>query len=114
MLFYYLCNFITLPYSNYKDVGCAMKKEEIFRQYAYDENLKTYHYKVLFLLLHKDRTQTEMCSELNICKQNINKICRDLLSIGYISYGEVVGRNKYLKINQSPILQAKGQLTMRF
>lgn len=89
-----------------------MKKEEIYQQYAYDTDLKTYHYKVLFLLLHKDRTQSEMCSELNISKQNINKICKDLLSIGYISYGEIIGRNKYLKINPNPSIQARGQLAM--
>jgi predicted transcriptional regulator len=90
-----------------------MKKEDLYKQYAIDANLKTYHYKVLFLLMGKNRTQSEICSVLGISKQNLNKICRDLLSIGFISYGEVIGRNKYLKINSNPETQVIGQLTLK-
>ena len=90
-----------------------MKKEDLYKQYATDNILKTYHYKVLFLLMQKDRSQSEICSDLGISKQNLNKICKDLLSIGYLSYGEVKGRNKYLRINPNPNTQVIGQLTLK-
>jgi len=87
-----------------------LKKEELYNLYAIDVHLKTYHYKVLFLLIQRDRTQSQICSELGISKQNLNKICKELLSIGYIFCSKVIGRNKYLKINPNPNVQVKGQV----
>ena len=87
-----------------------MRKEDLYNLYATDKSLKTYHFKVLFLLMNNERTQTEICSELGMSKQNLNKICKTLLSIGYISFSRTIGRNKYLKINPNPIIQIKGQL----
>jgi len=89
-----------------------LKKEDLYKHYALDSDLKTYHYRVLFLLMQHERTQSEICSELGISKQNLNKICRNLLSIGYILQGKMVGRNKYLKINPNPSIQVKGQLSI--
>jgi predicted transcriptional regulator len=90
-----------------------MKKEDLYEIYATNSSLKTYHYKVLLLLMNNERTQSEMCSELGITKQNINKICKDLLSIGYISNGKTVGRNKYLHIDLCPNPQIKGQVMIK-
>jgi len=89
-----------------------LKTIELCYQYATDPDLTTYHYRVLFLLMQCERTQAQICAELSYKKQNINKICKDLLSIDYISFGKVVGKNKYLKINSNPDIQAKGQIKM--
>lgn len=78
-----------------------------------DSNMKTYHYKVILLLMERPRTQTELCSELGMQKQNLNKICKDLISIGYLLHGDTIGRNIYLKINPNPDIQLIGQLSLK-
>lgn len=73
-------------------------------------NLNTYHYKVLLLLMEKERTQKELSTELEVAKQNINKICKELLSMDLIYISKNIGKNKYLKINPNPKVQVKGQV----
>lgn len=64
---------------------------------AVKEGLKTYHYKVLMLLITKRFTQSEVSNILEVKKQNINKIFKELLDMGLIENSETIGRNKYFK-----------------
>lgn len=85
-----------------------LKKEELFKMYAGDPNLTTYHYKVLFMLLYAKRTQSEIAAELNVDRQSINKVCKYLLNVGYIIVADVNGRNKLLDIHSNPNVQING------
>lgn len=64
---------------------------------AIKEELKTYHYKVLMLLITDSFTQSEVSNLLDVKKQNINKIFKELLDMGLIENCETIGRNKYFK-----------------
>lgn len=86
-----------------------MKKTELYELYA-SCKFTTYHYKILFLLLKNSYTQKEISNKLGVAKQNINKTCKELLSMDLIKVSKVIGNNKYLEINKNPKLQIKGQL----
>ncbi|MFR1315137.1 MAG: helix-turn-helix domain-containing protein [Clostridium perfringens] len=64
---------------------------------AVTEGLKTYHYKVLMLLITNRFTQSKVSNILEVKKQNINKIFKELLDMGLIENSETIGRNKYFK-----------------
>lgn len=91
-----------------------MTQKDLLYRYATDSNLKTYHYKVLFLLKTGDMTQANICKELGVSKQNLNKIIKELESIGYIKVHHEEGRNKYYQIDNNPNLQLKGQQAFEF
>lgn len=77
------------------------------------KGLTTYHYKViLYLLGKKESTQTEMCREFDVSKQNINKICKELSSMNIIEIKRKEGRNIFWCLNPSPKFQVKGQLKL--
>jgi DNA-binding MarR family transcriptional regulator len=38
----------------------------------------------------KEHTQKELSGELSVAKQNINKICKDLISMDFIEVGRTI------------------------
>lgn len=90
-----------------------MKQNELFVKLAEQEGLTTYHYKVILLLIgKKEATQSQIAQELGICKQNINKVFKDLSSIDIVLKSRVEGRNIFWKINPEPKFQIKGQIRL--
>lgn len=61
------------------------------------EELKTQHYRILLLLITDKLTQAEISKKLNIKRQNVNKVFKDLVEHGLIEEVDVIGRNKYFK-----------------
>lgn len=56
-----------------------MKQSQLYIKLAEQKGLTTYHYKVLFYLMgEKEATQTQISKGLDISKQNINKVFKDL------------------------------------
>lgn len=88
-----------------------MKTTELYKLYATSQ-LSKLQYKILLLLLEKERHQKDLSTELNYPKQNINKACKELISMNLISISEQIGQIKILTINTAPIVQIKGQLTL--
>ena len=80
--------------------------------YAKSHELTTYHYRVLFLLMKNEMNQAQMTIELETTKQNINKVCKELLQMDLIYISCIEGRNKYYKINEKPCVQLKGQISI--
>lgn len=60
-----------------------MKSKERFELYA-TLDLTTYHDKVIFLLMSKEFTQSQIAEILNVKKQNICSVCRNLKAMGLI------------------------------
>lgn len=88
-----------------------MKVSEYCGVVARMGELTTYHYKVLFLLMEKSMTQSQMAEELGVIRQNMNKVCRELESMNLIVTDRIEGRNKFLAINKSlKNVEVKGQL----
>ena len=69
-----------------------------YLEYIALQDLKTYHYKTLLMLLKCPLTQSMISNRLEIRKQNMNKITGDLERLGYIEVDRVEGRNKFYKI----------------
>ena len=57
-----------------------------------------YHYKVLLLLITANYTQADVRKLLNLKKQNINRVFRDLEKLGLIEVKETKGANKYYRL----------------
>ena len=55
--------------------------------------------------MEKERTQTELASELEISKQSVHRACKDLKGYDYICISNELGKNKYLKVNPEPNMQ---------
>ena len=90
-----------------------MKQNELFVKLAELKGLTTYHYKVLFYLMgKKEITQSQIAKELEVSKQNINKVFKELHSMDLIYKHKVEGRNVYWRIHPKPTFQAKGQLRL--
>lgn len=69
------------------------------------------HYRVLLLLSMGKFTQNEISKTLDIKKQNINKLFKDLLYLGLIEEVERLGNNKYFKaITDIKKLNIPGQM----
>lgn len=80
---------------------------------ARHKDLTTYHYRIMLLLLERERTQSQISQELDINKQNINKACKDLESLGIIYVSRQEGQMKYLKVDVNlKKLEMKGQLKL--
>lgn len=88
-----------------------MKAKERFELYA-SLDLTTYHYKVIMLLLSKELTQSQIAEILNVKKQNIYSVCRDLKSMGIIYESSRMGNNVYLALHSNPQVQLKGQMSL--
>ena len=88
-------------------------KSNILKRLSEEKSLTTYHYKViLYLLGVKSATQTEVANALDVKKQNINKIFKELHSMDIIIKDRVEGRNIYWKSNPNPTFQEKGQIKL--
>lgn len=69
------------------------------------------HYKVLLLLSVGKFTQNEISKTLDIKKQNINKLFKDLLHLGLIEEVDKLGNNEYFKaITDIKKLNISGQM----
>lgn len=69
------------------------------------------HYRVLLLLSRGKFTQSETSKTLDIKKQNINKLFKDLLYLGLIEEVDKLGNNKYFKtITDVKKLNIPGQM----
>lgn len=88
-----------------------MKASERYKLYA-TLDLTTYHYKVILLLMTKEYTQSQIADILNVKKQNIHSVCRDLKSMGIIYESSRIGNNVYLALNLHPEVQIKGQISL--
>ena len=53
-----------------------------------------------------------MAEILNINKQNIHAVCRDLKAMGIIYESSRLGNGVYLALNSQPQVQAKGQMNL--
>lgn len=90
-------------------------QKEIIRQLAGLKGLTTYHYKViLYLMCEKEATQTQIATALDVKKQNIYKVFKDLKSMDIIVFSRNEGKNSYWKLNPSPTLQIKGQMKLEY
>lgn len=90
-----------------------MKQNKLLIMLAEQKGLTTYHYKViLYLIGKKEMTQSQICKDLDVSKQNINKVFKELHSMDIIIKSGVEGRNIYWKMNPKPVLQAKGQIRL--
>ena len=88
-----------------------MKSKERFELYT-SLDLTTYHYKVIFLLMSKEFSQSQIAEILNVKKQNICSVCRDLKTMGIIYESSRLGNSVYLVLNSQPQVQAKGQMDL--
>ncbi len=70
---------------------------EYLQHIALAELSSTYSYKILLLLLTKEYTQSQLCSILNIKKQNILKYVKELEHLNLIEVDRIEGRNKFYK-----------------
>lgn len=88
-------------------------KDSIIKELSELKSLTTYHYKIiLYLLCEKEATQTEIAQRLEVKKQNINKVFKDLESMNIIIKNRVEGKNIFWALNPTPRLQPKGQLRL--
>ncbi|WP_224383533.1 MarR family transcriptional regulator [Clostridium perfringens] len=84
-------------YEHHILINFGAMENKYLEHIAVTEGLKTYHYKVLMLLITNRFTQSEVSNILEVKKQNINKIFKELLDMGLIENSETIGRNKYFK-----------------
>lgn len=69
------------------------------------------HYRILLLLSVGKFTQIEITKILNLKKQNINKLFKDLLYLGLIEEVDKLGNNKYFRsITDIKKLNIPGQM----
>lgn len=72
--------------------------KKYFEHIANSEELGKYHYKVLLLLITDNYTQADIRKLLNLKKQNVNRVFRDLEKLGLIEVKETKGANKYYRL----------------
>lgn len=92
-----------------------MKKLINYLTYIAEQDLGTYHYKMVLMLLEHPQTQTMIADKLGIAKQNMNKVAKDLESSGYIVIDRIEGRNKFFRVvTDIGVLQKalKGQMKL--
>ena len=88
-------------------------KHDVSIKLSENEDLTTYHYKViLYLDGIGEATQTKMSERLGTTKQRINKICKELESMDIIEVKRKEGRNIFWKLNPKPTFQHKGQIKL--
>lgn len=69
-----------------------------FEHIANIKELGKYHYKVLLLLMSGDYSQSDIGKLLDIKKQNINRVFRELEKLGLIEEKDRVGSIKYYRL----------------
>lgn len=75
---------------------------QILKVLLTDNRITGTHMKVYLLIsLEKVMIQSQICELLLIKKQNINKIVKELLQMGYIKVHHIEGRNKYFTISNN-------------
>ena len=72
--------------------------KKYFEHIANIEELGKYHYKVLLLLITANYTQADVRKLLNLKKQNINRVFKELEKLGLIEVKETKGSNKYYRL----------------
>ena len=91
----------------------ARLKQDIIKQLAELKGLTTYHYKVImYLMSEKETTQAKAAEDLEVRKQNIHKVFKDLNSMNIIKISRTEGKNIYWDLNPKPTFQMKGQLKL--
>ncbi len=93
--------------------------QEYFSALAMQNSLTTYHYKVLLLLNVQPYTQAQLSNMLDIQRQNINRVVKDLEQMKLIEVDRIEGRNKFLKaveykqaVKNATDIITKNQLTL--
>lgn len=72
--------------------------KKYFEHIANIKELGKYHYRVLLLLITDNYTQSDIRKLLNLKKQNVNRVFRDLEKLGLIEIKEIKGSNKYYRL----------------
>ncbi|MDM0756151.1 helix-turn-helix domain-containing protein [Clostridium perfringens] len=78
--------------------------KKYFEHIANIKELGKYHYKVLLLLITGDYSQSDVGKLLDIKKQNVNRVFRELEKLGLIEVKEKIGSNKYYKLVDIKVL----------
>nr|DAZ22187.1 MAG TPA: helix-turn-helix domain protein [Caudoviricetes sp.] len=79
------------------DYSINMDKK-YFEHIANIKELGKYHYKILLLLMVGDYSQSDISKLLDIKKQNVNRVFKDLEKLGLIEAKEKIGSNKYYRL----------------
>lgn len=88
-------------------------KPTVLRQLCELKELTTYHYKViLFLMSCNEANQTQIAKVLEVPKQNINRVFKDLSSMDIVIHSRKEGNSIFWKLNTNPKFQAIGQLKL--
>ncbi|TPE21326.1 winged helix-turn-helix domain-containing protein [Clostridium perfringens] len=72
--------------------------KKYFEHIANIRELGKYHYKILLLLMVGDYSQADISKLLDIKKQNVNRVFKDLEKLGLIEIKEKIGSNKYYRL----------------
>ncbi|WP_415279363.1 winged helix-turn-helix domain-containing protein [Clostridium perfringens] len=72
--------------------------KKYFEHIANIKELGKYHYKILLLLMVGDYSQSDISKLLDIKKQNVNRVFKDLEKLGLIEIKEKIGFNKYYRL----------------
>ena len=72
-----------------------------------EDMLTAMQYKILFVLMTGEYTQVQLSYELNVAKQSINPLVKDLLNKRLIRITKVEGRNKWLTCDSDVIIREK-------
>ncbi|MGU8436595.1 winged helix-turn-helix domain-containing protein [Clostridium perfringens] len=88
--------------------------KKYFEHIANIKELGKYHYKILLLLMVGDYSQSDISKLLDIKKQNVNRVFKDLENLGLIEIKEKIGSNKYYKLVDIKTLKINiiGQIKM--
>lgn len=74
--------------------------KKYFEHIANIKELGKYHYKILLLLMVRDYSQADISKLLDIKKQNVNRVFKDLEKLGLIEVKEKIGsKMKILKLH---------------
>ncbi|WP_415326714.1 winged helix-turn-helix domain-containing protein [Clostridium perfringens] len=72
--------------------------KKYFEHIANIKELGKYHYKILLLLMVEDYSQSDISKLLDIKKQNVNRVFKDLEKLGLIEIKEKIVSNKYYRL----------------
>ncbi|WP_096517106.1 winged helix-turn-helix domain-containing protein [Clostridium perfringens] len=72
--------------------------KKYFEHIANIKELGKYHYKILLLLMVEDYSQSDISKLLDIKKQNVNRVFKDLEKLALIEIKEKIGSNKYYRL----------------
>ncbi len=88
--------------------------KKYFEHIANIKELGKYHYKILLLLMVGDYSQSDISKLLDIKKQNVNRVFKDLEKLGLIEVKEKIGSNKYYRLVDIKTLKINiiGQIKM--